>query len=98
MPKPVDALIARTPLRAGEELRVTMNAFRGQQYIHARRYYEKDGRWLPGKGLAVRVDLLPWLLDALRYAESAGLDAGLLELEDYEGHGLTLPSALEEAA
>jgi hypothetical protein len=98
VPKPVDALIARTPLRAGEELRVTMNEFRGQQYIHARRYYEKDGRWLPGKGLAVRVDLLPWLLDALRCAESAAMDVGLLELEDYEAHGLTLPPALEEAA
>jgi hypothetical protein len=96
--KPVDALIARTPLRAGEELRVAMSAYRGQQYVHARRYYEKDGRMHPGKGLAIRVDLLPWLLDALRCAESAALDAGLLELEDYEAHGLTPPVALEEAA
>jgi hypothetical protein len=98
MPKPVDALIAKTPLRAGEDLRVTMNEYRGQQYIHARRYYEKDARMLPGKGLAIRVDLLPWLLDALRSAESAALTAGLLELEDYEAHGLRPPLSLEDAA
>jgi hypothetical protein len=98
VPKPVDALIAKTPLRAGEELHVTLTAFRGQQYVHARRYYEQDGRWHPGKGLATRADLLPWLLEALRCAESAALEAGLLELEDYEAHGLKPPAALVEAA
>jgi hypothetical protein len=98
MPRPVDALIASTPLREGEEVRVTMSGFRGQQYLHARRYYRQDGRWLPGKGLAVRVDLLPWLRAALQTAEASALTAGLLELEDYEDAGLPLPPELEDAA
>jgi hypothetical protein len=97
MPRPVDALVAKTPLRSGEELRVTLNDFRGQQYVHARRYFEKDGRWHPGKGLAVRVDLLPWLRNALSCAESSALEAGLLELEDFEAAGLEPPRELTEA-
>ena len=98
MPRPVDATIAQTPLRVNEELRVTMSNFRQQQYLHCRRYYRDGDVWKPGKGLAIRVDLLPWLLGALRQAEAAALTAGLLELEDYAEHGLPLPSSLEDAA
>lgn len=37
MAKPLDALIASVPLRAGEELRVALSAYRGQTYLYARR-------------------------------------------------------------
>ena len=98
MPRPIDATVATTPLRADEELRVTLSAFRGQQYVHARRYYRDGDVWRPGRGLALRVDMLPWLLAALRQAEAVALSEGLLQLEDYSEHGLDTPPALEDAA
>ncbi len=97
MPKPIDATVATTPLRANEELRVTLSAFRGQQYLHARKYYRDGDVWKPGRGLALRVDLLPWLLAALRTAEAVALSEGLLELEDYSERGLSTPAELEAA-
>ena len=98
--RPIDALIDRTPLRAREELRVTLDSYRGQQYLAARRFYQQAGSdvWHYGKGLAVRVDLLPWLRHALQVAEATALETGLLEAEDYSGHGLPVPASLEAAA
>jgi hypothetical protein len=90
-----DTLINSTPLRAGEELRVTLSPYRGQCYLHARRYYRDGEVWKPGKGLAVRVDMLPWLLAALHTTEAEALRSGLLFPEDYENAGLPAP---EEAA
>lgn len=94
MPRPVDVTITTTPLRTGEELRVDLSSFRGQQYVHARRWYMDGTTWRPGKGLACRIDLLPWLLNALGLAQEAGMEAGLLELEDWTHHGLEPPGAL----
>jgi hypothetical protein len=90
-----DVLISSTPLRAGEEVRVTLSPYRGQTYLHARRYYLDGAVWKPGKGLAVRVDILPWLLHALRTTEAEALREGLLFPEDYDNAGLPAP---EEAA
>lgn len=86
-----DVLIGSTPLRAGEELRVMLSPYRGQCYLHARRWYRDGEQWRPGKGLAVRVDMLPWLLATLHTTEDAARREGLLELEDWTEHGLTPP-------
>lgn len=96
MAKPIDVDIATTPLRAGEELRVHLSAFRGQQYLHTRRWYLDGEVWRPGKGLAVRIDMLPWLMHALSLALEAGMEAGLMELEDWTAHGLEPPVELLE--
>jgi hypothetical protein len=90
-----DQLIGSTPLRAGEELRIVLSPFRAQCYLHARRWYQDDGRWLPGKGLAVRIDMLPWLLAVRRTTEETALREGLLLPEDYTNAGLPAP---DEAA
>ena len=91
MSRPVDGLIDSTSLRHGEELRATFSSFRGQQYIHLRRWYDDNGRWVPGKGLATRIDNIPWLLRALAACERAGLDEGLLKADDYERANMTPP-------
>jgi hypothetical protein len=90
-----DVLIDSMTMRAGEEVRVTLSPYRGQCYLHARRYYLDGAAWKPGKGLAVRVDVLPWLLRALRTTEAAALREGLLFPEDYDNPNLPAP---EEAA
>jgi hypothetical protein len=90
-----DVLIASTPLRAGEELRVMLSPYRGQCYLHCRRWYQDTGVWKPGKGLAVRVDMLPFLLHALHVTESSALEEGLLFSEDYSN--LNLPAPVQVA-
>lgn len=58
-----------------------------------------DGEvWKPGKGLGIRVELLPWLKAHLETAERAALEGGLLETEDYSEHGLPVPPELRDAA
>lgn len=86
-----EALIASMQLRHGEELRVMLSPYRGQTYLHIRRWYQEDGRWKPGKGASARVDVLPWLLNALRTTEATALEEGVLLPEDYENVGLPAP-------
>lgn len=93
-----DTLIDSVALRAGEELRVMLSPYRGQTYLHLRRWYRDGEVWKPGKGLAVRIDMLPWLLGALRTTEAELLRAGRLEREDFEAHGLPVPPELDAAA
>jgi hypothetical protein len=89
-----DIIIASRPTFPGEELRVTVSAFRGQDYIHVRKYFQNDqGTMQPGKGIAFRVEALPWVMNALRTAEAELLRTGKLLPEDFSNDGLDPPAA-----
>jgi len=67
---PVDEatqLVAQFEKNAKEEVRVSIDDFRGRKIINLRVYYKADGgHWLPGKqGLALGVDRYRDLADAL---------------------------------
>jgi len=57
------------PRDASDVFRVTVQTYRGGRYIHLRRWYlSEDGpeeELRPGKGLALRLDLLPELCVAV---------------------------------
>lgn len=58
---------------AREEIRVTVDTFKGQELCNLRVWYEDGGEYRPGKqGLAVRLALLPDLIDALTAAQRGG--------------------------
>lgn len=64
------------PKNAREELRVSLEEFKGHRLLTLRVWYEaEDGTRRPGKqGIAIRQELLPELLKALHKAErKAGL-------------------------
>ena len=95
----MDEVIGATALRNGEELRITASEYRGHVYVHVRRYFKNEnGAMVPGKGVALPLDLFPWALAALHDAERLLLRAGKLGPEDYSNHGLPLPAELEDAA
>ena len=94
MSGPVDGLIDKTVLRHGEELRAQFSSYRGQRYLHLRRWHNDNGSWRPGRGLGVRVDMIPWLMQALAACERAGLDEGLLKADDYERANMDPPEGM----
>lgn len=53
---------------ANEELRVSLDEFRGHRLVNLRVWFKaEDGEMRPGKqGVALRVELLPELMEALR--------------------------------
>lgn len=73
--------IATIPKNGREEIRVTLEEFRGHQPLNLRVWYDAGGdEYRPGnKGLSVRLDTLPSLRAALEAAESEAELAGLLE-------------------
>lgn len=73
----MDVTVAEIPKNSRETLRVTRQEFRGHQLVSMRVFFEDaHGEMRPGKqGLAVRLDLVPALLQALDAA---------LALEDAE--------------
>ena len=80
-------IIAQFEKNAKEEVRVSIDDFRGRKIINIRVYYRSDGgQWLPGKqGLALAVDRYRDLADAvLKLGE--GLQAQGL-LPPSKGHG-----------
>ena len=54
-------MIATTPVRADEELRVLFDEFRRRTYLHVRRYFRAEsGAMQPGnKGVTIAPDLRP---------------------------------------
>ncbi len=60
-------LVAQFEKNAKEEVRVSIDEFRGRKIINMRVYYRSDsGKWLPGKqGLALAVDRYRDLADAV---------------------------------
>jgi hypothetical protein len=62
-----------TTLSKGDthEIRVTIKAFRGAQYLDIRQHWRDDGgEWHPTKkGVSLNVEYVPDLLEALQRAE-----------------------------
>ena len=87
-------LIDRKSLPRGEELRVALEPYRGRHYLSVRRWWLDGTELKPGKGVNMHVADLPWLLRALRLAEQAAIEKGLLDLCDYEVIGAAIPPEL----
>lgn len=64
-----------------EDVRVTLDEFRGHHLVNIRVFYDAGGGEMkPGKqGIAVKVELLPELLAALVAAEKSARQAGMME-------------------
>lgn len=62
--------VAMLPKNKGEELRVTVDDFKGHRLLNLRvGYRAEDGKMWPGKqGLALRLDLAADLAEAIREA------------------------------
>lgn len=73
--------IATIKKNSREDVRVTLDEFRGHHLVNVRIFYDAgEGEMRPGKqGIAVKVELLPELLSALTAAEKAARQAGLME-------------------
>lgn len=73
--------IATIKKNSREEVRVSLDEFRGHHLVNVRVFYDAgDGEMKPGKqGIAVKVELLPELLSALVAAEMTARQAGLME-------------------
>jgi hypothetical protein len=93
-------LVAQFEKNAKEEVRVSIDDFRGRKIINIRVYYRSDaGQWLPGKqGLALAVDRYRDLADAvLRLGE--GLQAqGLLPASKDHGEDTGGPDRTRKGA
>lgn len=72
--------IATIRKNAREDLRVTLDEFRGHHLLNLRIWFETDdNEQRPGKqGVAIRLDLLPHLRQALSEAEHEARKLGLL--------------------
>jgi hypothetical protein len=75
-----EQIIATIPKRRGEEIRITIQEYKGVPLCSVRLWYEdKAGEMRPGKdGLNVTMMHLPALSDALRDALGAAVKAGLI--------------------
>ena len=69
MSEPV--LIAELAKNARERVRVALTEYNGHRLVDLRVFYEDrlSGEWRPGKGLAIRRELMPELRKALQAAE-----------------------------
>lgn len=76
--------IATIRKNAREDLRVTLDDFRGHHLLNLRVwFYADDNEQRPGKqGVAIRLDLLPNLRAALFEAEEQARKLGLLDTEE----------------
>jgi hypothetical protein len=76
------APIAVLRKNAAEEIRIELSEFNGHDLIHLRVWAEPragGSERIPTRaGIACKVTLLPQLIEALRQAEVAARDAGLL--------------------
>ena len=91
---PAPELIDARDLRAGEELRISIEPYRGHTYLSIRRWWKDGNVWKPGKGATLRIGVLPWLRRALEAAERRALELGVLAEEDFELAGRPLPPEL----
>ena len=64
-------VIAEMDKNSREKLRVSLTEFNGQQLLDIRAFYSSGGEMKPGKGIAVRRDLVTSLRKALQAAEKA---------------------------
>lgn len=86
-----DRLIAKFEKNAAEEVQVALTEYKGHNLCSLRVYCDARNsteRIPTKKGIAVRVDLLPDLVEAVRQAEAEARASGLLGEGDepaYEG-------------
>ena len=40
-------------IKIGKDIRVEVSEFKGKKYVGIRKWYEKDGKMLPGKGISM---------------------------------------------
>lgn len=67
-----EILIAEFEKNARERVRVALTEYGGHQLVDVRAFYQDAaGEWKPGKGLALRRELLPELRRAIAAAEKA---------------------------
>lgn len=66
-----EGLIAEFNKNAREKVRVSLTEYNGAKLIDIRAYYQDGEAWKPGKGLALRRELIPILKKALIAAEKA---------------------------
>src|SRR4051794_36374544 len=72
-------LVASITKNARESLRVSISRYREHDYIDLRLYADNGVEQVPTrKGLTIRPDLLPAVIEALQKAEAAARKAGLL--------------------
>jgi hypothetical protein len=72
-------LVASIVKNARESLRVSINRYRDHDYIDLRLYADNGVEQVPTrKGLTIRPDLPPAVIEALQKAEAAARKAGLL--------------------
>lgn len=76
-----ERLIATIGKSATQELRVSIDTFRGMKLLNLRTWYTAaDGKQLPGRqGIAVQIRRLPELRDALLEAEAIARKEGLID-------------------
>lgn len=76
-----DELIAKFQKNSREEIRITVNEFKKNKYIHVRTYVGFDGdEFKPTqKGIAIAVELFPDLRKAVADLEKYLLDQGLID-------------------
>ena len=43
-------------IKIGKDIRVEVSEFKGKKYVGIRKWYEKDGKMLPGKGISMNVE------------------------------------------
>jgi hypothetical protein len=84
-------LVAQFEKNSKEEVRVSIDDFRGRKIINIRVYYRSDsGQWLPGKqGLALAVDRYRDLADAMLRLGEELQARGLLPLPGNRAQGAT---------
>lgn len=67
-----DILISEFEKNGREIVRVRLTEYRGVELVDVRAFYQgTGGEWKPGKGIALRRELLSALIKALRAAEKA---------------------------
>ena len=61
----MDEIIASFEKNAKEEVRVTLNEFKGRTMFHIRAYYQENDEWKPGKGIGLTTDKYTELAEAI---------------------------------
>lgn len=62
-------VVAEFEKNSREVVRVSLTEYKGIDLLDVRAYYQKGGDWQPGKGIAIRRDLITPLRKALQAAE-----------------------------
>jgi len=76
-----DEVIAQFQKNSREEIRVTINEFKNNKYIHLRTYvgFEGDEKKPTPKGIAIAVELYPELKKAMELLEKSLAEQGLID-------------------